>query len=446
MKKRCCFRLFTLIAAIVQLASAQAATPDVTWYAERGNFLVQEYRKEIRPGLSAEVRDLESRIEYKVIRSPAVGAFALQQGGRAQIHILAGTLEVIDWMATATVIGQRSPGCFRAYYGHLAAGLRANTRQQRGVEKVHTPFAFASSNPGTCPRIRSSDLVGTEADDIREEFIAINMKLIMAHEIGHHALKHRPVLNDSLEARRTRESAADAFALDTLIRNGDLAFMGYQVFLLFSEAEQNTPDEEKGATHPSAERRILALIEGTRKALDQENSLSRKLRNAGTLGPSRRFLSDMEASLALPLKEAGISLEPREDGGVANYCLPLKAIIAEAPSKFRALRTKRSPYDYQEWISRINLPGLDECTIDADGTMGCSSPLFHDEDAAISSYERHQKSVEGCLQSWSVAKPLNMKFYARDYRLKSSHGMVSVTLVTTSRSYMISISVYGPDD
>src|SRR6266852_5228126 len=96
----------TLFCTMCSSARAQgmSASETLDWYKNRGDYLVPEFRKEIRKGLSAAHRELEDQIKYDVISTWNVNAQAIRRNNVSRTGLGAGLLAVIDWVSTAMAI------------------------------------------------------------------------------------------------------------------------------------------------------------------------------------------------------------------------------------------------------------------------------------------------------------------------------------------------------
>jgi hypothetical protein len=108
-----------------------------------------------------------------------------------------------------------------------------------------------------------------ELFSVRTETIVLTVAFIYAHEIAHHVLDHVKKPPKSLEESRQRETAADAWACDTLVRADILPIGGILGAMMFYFFDREAIKHEELRDHPADLRRMQAVLKKTLDALEQ---------------------------------------------------------------------------------------------------------------------------------------------------------------------------------
>ena len=95
------------------------------WYAQTGDNLISDIRPKFRKVLDPEDEALESSLEYEIIITGNINAFAAR-GGRT--ILTAGLLQIIDSMATVMSAAQQynKPECLGSYIDYIAQATQNN--------------------------------------------------------------------------------------------------------------------------------------------------------------------------------------------------------------------------------------------------------------------------------------------------------------------------------
>ncbi len=293
------FALTAILTAVLLMIGArtlcQSSNPQdfaqlLEWYKSRAEYLIGEFRPGIRSGLSPEDRAVEESIHYRVVANTTnANGQAKRINGVNYTYVGAELIQVIDWLATALAIqaefGQQ--GCTAGYISYLADGINGNTAaviSGHPLQAVGSPFIFAQLRPDVCPNMTEMRFRARQrAVDMRELAVAGSIKLLMAHELGHHVHHDTWSKATSKQDSRDREKAADDFAFRTLALSGTIPIEGLPLILLFGSIEGFSVEGETASDHPAGVRRLRDMFEVSEKAIDSDEEVRTALVKSGKL-------------------------------------------------------------------------------------------------------------------------------------------------------------------
>jgi|GEM_PF-2610388 len=286
-----------------QSVSGQDINQQLQWYKTRAEFLIGEFRPQIRSGLSSQQQEIERRVQYRVVVTGNANAQARVSGSIGYTDISAGLVQVIDWLSHALAIsaefGKRA--CTMGYVKYLADGIEGNSSavaSHQPLQPVGSPFVFARLRPDLCPGVTEARFRARQrAVEIRELFVAGSLKLIMAHELAHHVYGHtlsRPV---NLKASRERERAADEFSFRALSLSGTIPYEGFPVILLFSAVEGFSIEGETASDHPSGLHRLRDMAAFSADAVESDEAVKNALINSGKMEQWRQMVAGLKEEI-----------------------------------------------------------------------------------------------------------------------------------------------------
>jgi IrrE N-terminal-like domain len=226
---------------------------------------------QLRPLLFNDLPDEELGI-YKTIHfevspdSHHSSAFASKKNSVRYVTMTEGMGRTIELSSDALIIEwfYNKPGFTSQYMKSvLSLAVENDKRAKQGQTPVHIPAPVDFAGWSRADK----DKFGTDA-----EIHSSEMKLwegafsfVLAHEVAHHILGHEDSEADSPADQRQRETDADAWAIDLLVRKGVSPVAGI-IPMLFSYELGLTPLQETG-DHPADARRLLAMYEGLSERL-----------------------------------------------------------------------------------------------------------------------------------------------------------------------------------
>jgi hypothetical protein len=295
----------TLFCVTCSSAGAQGLSPTETldWYRNRGDYLVPEFRKELRKGLSSADRMLEEQIQYDVVWTWNANAQAIHRNGVSRTGLGAGLLVVLDWVSTAMAIDAEfhKRQCASEYITSLTSAISQNSTAAAGIgsfTKIGSPFAFAHDKSQICSGITISAFrANHRADDLRELWIAGSVEFIMAHELGHHVLGHTASKPKNYPESRERETAADKFAFKTMAGANVNPIFAMPMVILWSKLEGFSIEGE--STHPAGIRRMRALVAAANEVVNSDPELKAALRRNKTQEQWDKFVSTLDEQLSV---------------------------------------------------------------------------------------------------------------------------------------------------
>ena len=308
--------LILLMTIGLPTAISQEPTPEraqwfLDWYTARAKVLILDERRDIRETLSPGEQRRERGIEYVVRNTNGFNAFAYREDSQDRIMITSGFVELIDWYSTAFALtaAYGAHECAMSYYDYANNIIFDNDRVGSGNRKltaVLSPFGYLLKHRDICPPITVDEFkANNKADGLREFAIRASLRMLLAHELGHHLLNHPLTKAKSLEVHRQRETDADSFAFRKMIAEDYNPIAAIPVMILFCGIEGYSMDGEGRSDHPAALRRMLAMFTAGREqmkadpallpsvkqkvgtTLDSADKMLRELVESGSFGSSR---------------------------------------------------------------------------------------------------------------------------------------------------------------
>jgi hypothetical protein len=281
-----------------QTSNQQQIGQLLRWYKDRADHLIGEFRPQIRTGLSAADRAVEESIHYRVVANTGnANAQAKRIDGVNYTFIGAELIQVIDWLATALAIdtsfGERA--CTAGYISYLSDGINGNTAaviSGNKLKAVASPFGFAQLRPDLCPNMTEAVFRNRKnADDIRELYVGGSIRLLMAHELGHHV--HHDTWSTAASRResREREKAADEFSFRILALSGTVPIEGLPLILLFTSVEGFSAEGESASDHPAGVRRLRDMFEASDEAISSNEVVRAALIRSGKLNQWKQMVA-----------------------------------------------------------------------------------------------------------------------------------------------------------
>ena len=298
--------LFVFLILIFNLLMAQSsaelreARQQLLTYKNEGERVIHKYRRQIRPFLNQAEKLIEQDVEYEVTVSHNAQAVAYLDGDKRYIQINAGLLEVIDWVATTTIInaaGYRE--CSYAYLLHLFDGIKNNTVAEDvhgPLTKVYSPFGFASINHGKCSGISDSLLLNNpEFQEFRKALIGGSVRWLLSHELGHHIHKHDTKPETFAESRQ-REMEADSFAFRMMNTDDMEPFFAMPILLIIANLG-GTVENEPNASHPAGTKRFRVMLDALDNLMENDANFRAYLRRGGNLKKWNILIDTLKAEM-----------------------------------------------------------------------------------------------------------------------------------------------------
>jgi len=256
-------------------------------YTAWAKLLILDERRDVRKVLSLGELSRERDIDYEVDNTNGVRAFAYKDPkdhSKDYIVISAGLVEIIDFYSTAYALAGAygANACADSYYDYANNVVLANDRAAANGSSLNFqlgPIEYLVKHRDICPQVtRDAFKSNKTAASLRELAIEACLRMVLAHELGHHLLNHTSTRSQSLEDSRQRETAADAFAIRTLIAEKINPIVAVPVMILFCGVEGYSADNEFRSDHPAAARRVLAMLTAGRDQVRADPTLSASLK------------------------------------------------------------------------------------------------------------------------------------------------------------------------
>jgi hypothetical protein len=454
-------------------------TRDVEFYRRNGELMMSRIRQALRDQSSPGDRAVQDEITTTITPIGGVNGVAYQKSGRRYIEITAGFVEIIDWVATAQAItvitGQRE--CETRYDRYLGDAIGENTSLRSdnlALRMVTSPYQFYENNRPLCPHITPDQVNSNErASSMRTLVMNESLMLIYAHEVGHH-IYNDPFSSASWCEQQKREARADAYSFKVLSGPDQSPLVAVPVLLIFATIE-GFSGEDTGQTHPAALKRLLAMVDATRRQLDSDSELRSALQRTGRSAEFYRYIDQLESSTKTDLAAAGRNVcsgqaqgdspgsgatpgmyaeqsgHENSDNSLSNS---LRRLISSG-GDFSQFKGGPDPDgDSTQWISNLTVPGAIECGVtikrgyNAGQTFTCKMMQSHDFGEAANVYDRLVQSVTQALPpGWKQEEQSPSRLVRKNVEFKrsSKDPLISVDLSGTSRA-TVSFTMFSPDD
>lgn len=279
------------------------AREQLLFYKNEGEKVIPKYRRQIRPFLTQLEKSIEKEIEYEVVASQNVQAVAYFKDGKRHIQINAGILEVIDWVATATIInGSGYRDCSYIYIKHLFDGIKNNTEAESvhgPLAKVYSPFGFAAINQSKCRGVSESLLLSNPGfREYRKALIGGSVRWLLSHELGHHIYNHIYKTKSRIPAEnRRREMEADLFAFRMMTTYDMEPFFAMPIFLIIANLG-GTVEDEPNSSYPAGATRFKVMLKALNDLMENDASFRAYLREYGNLQKWNILINALKAEMA----------------------------------------------------------------------------------------------------------------------------------------------------
>jgi hypothetical protein len=209
------------------------------------------------------------------------------QTKRPQIDITTGFARMMQMYSDGQIrFGTLKPMLFAEYLVYATnQSLENEIRRQQSAQP---PRFIKSLTQFTREKLTPAEFQSFEPSPEQKCIVMASYELtlafIMAHEIGHHVLRHDEDHAVDLATRRKREEEADEWAVKTLVRAGIPPIGGYTAMIYFfvtnKVLNEDAPPDVRLAmkerfTHPTELSRLESLTKITRDSLD---TLGRNMR------------------------------------------------------------------------------------------------------------------------------------------------------------------------
>ena len=300
---KCIFLILLLNLLMAQTSTEfKDARQQLLFYKNEGEKVIPEFRRQIRPFLNQFEKAIEQEIEYEVVPSQNVQAMAYLKRGKRFIQIHAGILEVIDWVATATIInGAGYRDCSYVYLKHLFDGIKNNTESQSvhgPLAKVYSPFGFASINGSKCGGVSDSLLLSNSRfREFRKALIGGSVRWLLSHELGHHIYDHVDTESKSHSENRGREMKADLFAFRMMTTDDMELFFAMPILLIIANLG-GTAENEPNESYPAGTTRFKVMLEALDNLMKNDASFRAYIQESGNLEKWNILINALKVEMA----------------------------------------------------------------------------------------------------------------------------------------------------
>lgn len=230
---------------------------------DAGNRTVTLLAEKFRPHIQPENHDLLMPGRILVATYADFGAFVDYQKRRITIPVALVAENLLQIQGGLLTLRDPQDSALRSKYARWLEYLTKRSHEARVAARKAGPKA-----PDNIPVQSFWSYAGLppprwtdEEERIQQSAMVDAMALIIAHEIGHLALKHRPYQTIGPQQSQQQEHAADKFAVD-LLRAADISvlpglMMTFTRFALNEALYDGLPPGS--ATHPSADCRFYRI-------------------------------------------------------------------------------------------------------------------------------------------------------------------------------------------
>lgn len=228
---------------------------------------------DLRPKLFGDLPASESKV-YRQIHfevtpdTQHIQAYAwIDKGGDRRVTVTEAMGRAIKLNVDAFLIEKLTnrKGFLGQYMDYVSSRYVANDqRYARGLAsaRIESPYEMA--------HISIEKMFSDE--DINNARVQIEggaFAFLLAHEVAHHALEHTDHPTTSKSIQRQRESAADEWAINLLVRKAVNPVDGIVPLLLDYYSTQHAISTESERDHPADAKRLLAMYEGLKVRLPE---------------------------------------------------------------------------------------------------------------------------------------------------------------------------------
>ena len=268
--------------------SAQAPFDPQAWYRTRGLLLVEKIRHDIARS-SPKVAELDRNIRYRVVPDATFLAYA-RVGNRRSITVSSGAVQAIDTVSTVlasvAAFGNHCPMRYLARFGEVHRDNMQSVSRGFPAKGLIDPLSWMSAHCRGPDR--ATFMAHPTANTMRELMLVGGLKLLVAHELGHHWFKDH-LLDDNSPDSQTKEHEreADRFALKIVAATGGSPFdaMALIVLFVYIDFYAGWPV----GTHPTGLERMATLADAAFDVARADAEYQRYLRENGNLDQWVKF-------------------------------------------------------------------------------------------------------------------------------------------------------------
>ena len=228
---------------------------------------------DIRPKLFGDLPQAEATI-YATVRfdvSPEdkiMNAYAYKDAGIRRITFTEAMGRAIELNVDALLMEQvyHKPNFLGEYMYYVCTRYaRNNERYAQGLppERIASPYERGHLSEADWNEFYSDK----DVNSARAKLVGGAFAFLLAHELGHHILGHVDHPTNDKEERRSREAAADAWAIDLLLKKKVSPVSGIIPMLFFYYTTRHPVASEVYKDHPADAKRLLAMFEGANERL-----------------------------------------------------------------------------------------------------------------------------------------------------------------------------------
>jgi hypothetical protein len=244
---------------------------DVAGSIASTSLIIAQIRPPLFDDLPKSEAQIYKRIEFNVSDdSHHMIAYASKKNGVRRVTLSEGMGRTIELSADALMIEWHyNKPKFTAEYMNMVfkRAVRNEQKAAQGLapERIPSPYDFAGWSKSDLEAFISDPQMHLEEMRLFEGAFSF----VLAHEVAHHVLGHEdtPAKNDA--EQRERETQADAWAIDLMVRKRISPVTGIIPMLLSYTMGLNPINREVESDHPADARRLLEMYEGLNKRLPE---------------------------------------------------------------------------------------------------------------------------------------------------------------------------------
>jgi len=266
-----CLLMFCVV-AVLPIASAQGYPgheADLEGSRSNSSLIIAD----LRPKLFGDLPPSEAAI-YATVRfdvSPEdkiMNAYAYRNAGIRRITFTEAMGRAIKLNVDALLMEQlyHKTNFMGEYMYYVCTRYARNSeRYAQGLspERIASPYERAHMSDADFNEFYSDK----DVNSARAKLVGGAFAFLLAHEMGHHVLGHVDHPTNDKEERRNMEAAADAWAIDLLLKKKVSPVSGIVPMLFFYYTTRHPIASEVYKDHPADARRLLAMYEGANDRL-----------------------------------------------------------------------------------------------------------------------------------------------------------------------------------
>ena len=200
-------------------------------------------------------------------------AYISKKDKTRHVRLSAGFGSIMLELSAAATLQQWNPSfVFSDYVRYLGESIGENReliRKKRPLKRAQSSLSFFKVSPEQWDSIMEQQWF----KDHLLGFMYGIQDFVLAHEIAHHVLDHLSREPKDLEQSREWERAADEWAIEAIVRIGELPLGGFVFCMLMLSSRGNDIVFEHLETHPADFRRmdymLEAIVNNVRKRADK---------------------------------------------------------------------------------------------------------------------------------------------------------------------------------